>query len=99
MGIAGRTTDLGRMVNLFLSLQRHLEKLLPRLAILRHLPHLKPLPFFIELDGVSHPPALGNLQSPLERIGADLRHGVGLSPFGGERTPTKRLRSLIVRDK
>ena len=68
-------------VILFLSLKRHLEKLLPRLAILRHLPHLKPLAFLIQLDRVSHPPALGNLQAPLQRIVAHLRHGVGLSPL------------------
>src|SRR5439155_5638470 len=36
---------LGRVVILFLSLKRHLEKLLPRLAFLRHFSHLKPLAF------------------------------------------------------
>src|SRR3954464_2801707 len=87
------------MAILFLSLKRHLEKLLPRLASLRHLSHLKPLAFFIQLDDVSHPSALGNLQSPLQGIGAHLRHRVGLSAFGGERTPTERLCSRIIRDK
>src|SRR5207244_13018724 len=99
MGIEGRTTDLGRKVILFLSLKRHLEKLLPRLAILRHLSHLKPLPFFIRLDGVSHSPALGNFQPPFQRVRAHLRDRVGLSPFGGERTPTERLRFLSLTDK
>ncbi len=55
---------------LFLSLERHLKKLVPRLGILTHLSHLKPFTFFIQLDGVAHPPALRNLQSPVHRIGA-----------------------------
>ena len=60
--------SFGGRVILFLPLKGHLKEFVPRLPILRHLSDLEPLALLIQFDGVSHPPTLWNLQSPLHRI-------------------------------
>ena len=52
-------------LELLLALKRHLEKLVPRLTILCHLSHLKPLTLLVVFDRVSHLTTRWNLQSPL----------------------------------
>src|SRR5262245_54551014 len=55
------------------SLQRHLEKLSPRLPVLRNLPHLEPPTFLVEFDRVADVAELRDLhtihQLPLRDLG------------------------------
>src|SRR5262249_5417460 len=79
------------------SLQRHLEKLSPRLPVLRNLPHLEPPTFLVKFDRVADVAELRDLHSIHQLPLRDLGLGVLVMAPAGECLEPIPLGLIVVR--